>query len=97
MRKNLQRFLPGENTRMAATATFIGLTAGLLNILFRSLVDLVHWVFFEGGSELLGIAQGGWHILLLPLIPLSGAILLIPLSLLFPGEINGYGFTKFLR
>jgi len=24
-------------------------------------------------------------------------ILLIPLSLLFPGEVNGYGFTKFLR
>jgi CIC family chloride channel protein len=24
-------------------------------------------------------------------------VLLIPLSLLFPGEVNGYGFTKFLR
>ena len=49
MRKNLQKFLPGENTRMAATATFIGLAAGLLNIIFRSLVDLVHRVIFEGG------------------------------------------------
>lgn len=24
-------------------------------------------------------------------------VLLISLSLLFPGEVNGYGFTKFLR
>ena len=82
---------------MAATATFIGLAAGLLNIIFRSLVDLVHFVIFEGGGNLLGIDKGGWHILFLPLLPLSGAILLIPLSLLFPGEVNGYGFTKFLR
>ncbi|MDP3480418.1 MAG: chloride channel protein [Desulfoprunum sp.] len=97
MRKNLQKFLPGENTRMMAIATCIGLTAGLLNILFRSIVALVHHFFFEGGSRLLGIDRGGWHLLLLPLIPLTGAILLIPLSLLFPGEVNGYGFTKFLR
>ncbi len=97
MRKNLRKFLPGENTRMVLIATFIGLAAGLLNILFRSFVDLVHLYIFEGGSRLLGIDRGGWHLLLLPLIPLTGAILLIPLSLLFPGEINGYGFTKFLR
>ncbi len=50
-----------------------------------------------GGKELLGIEQGGWHLLLLPLIPMAGMVLLIPISLLFPGEVNGYGFTKFLR
>jgi len=44
-----------------------------------------------------GINQGGWRLLLLPLIPMTGMVLLIPLSLLFPGEVNGYGFTKFLR
>jgi len=82
---------------MVVIATFIGLTAGLLNILFRSFVDLVHHFIFEGGSRLLAIDQGGWHVFFLPLIPLVGTILLIPLSLLFPGEINGYGFTKFLR
>ncbi len=97
MRKKLQKFLPGDNTRMVVIATFIGLTAGLLNILFRSFVDLVHHFIFEGGSRLLAIDQGGWHVFFLPLIPLVGTILLIPLSLLFPGEINGYGFTKFLR
>lgn len=97
MKRDLRKLLPGENTRMVVTATLIGLAAGLLNIVFRSFVHFIHLFFFEGGSKMLGIDQGGWHLLLLPLIPLTGAILLIPLSLLFPGEINGYGFTKFLR
>ena len=97
MKKTLQKFLPGDNTRMVLTATFIGLTVGLLSLLFRGIVDIIHRYIFDGGSRLLGIDQGGWHILFLPLIPLVGTILLIPLSLLFPGEINGYGFTKFLR
>lgn len=97
MKEILRKLIPGENTRMIAIATFIGLTAGVLNILFRSLVHLIHRVIFDGGSSLLGIGEGGWHLLLLPLLPVTGMILLIPLSLLFPGEINGYGFTKFLR
>jgi CIC family chloride channel protein len=97
MRKSLRRFLPGENTRMMLTATCIGLCAGLLVIVFRSLVDGIHCIVFEGGSTLLGIARGGWHLLLLPLLPMAGVILLIPLSLLFPGEVNGYGLPAFLR
>ncbi len=94
---NLQKFMPGENTGMLIIATVIGVMAGLCNIVFRATVDGVHAFFFEGGSHLLGIDQGGWHLLLLPLIPMAGMVLLIPLSLLFPGEINGYAFTKFLR
>ena len=97
MRKTLKKFLPGDNTRVLLIATFIGLAAGVLNIVFRSFTEFIHHFIFDGGMRLLAINQGGWHILLLPLIPISGMILLIPLSLLFPGEINGYGFTKFLR
>ena len=93
----LRKLLPGDNTRMLAIATFIGLMAGALNILFRTVVHLFETFFLEGGRELLQIDQGDWHVLLLPLIPMAGMVLLIPLSLLFPGEVNGYGFTKFLR
>lgn len=93
----LRTFLPGESARMMIIATVIGLMAGACNIIFRTIVHWVHAVFFEGGKHLLGIELGGWHMLLLPLIPISGMILLIPLSLKFPGEVNGYGFTKFLR
>lgn len=97
MKKNFKRILPGENFKMVAIAAFIGLAAGGANILFRTTVDSVHEYIFVRGSVLLGIAQGSWHLLLLPLIPITGMLLLIPFSLLFPGEVNGYGFTKFLK
>lgn len=97
MKIRYKTFIPGENTRIIFIAAAIGLVAGILNICFRTVVELVHEVFFVGGRELLNIDKGGWNLLLLPLIPISGMILLIPLSLLFPGEVNGYGFTKFLR
>ena len=97
MKIRYKTLIPGENTRIIFIAAAIGLVAGILNICFRTVVELVHEIFFVGGRELLNIDRGGWNLLLLPLIPISGMILLIPLSLLFPGEVNGYGFTKFLR
>lgn len=97
MKRKFRKLLPGENTRLLAIATFIGLMAGLLNILFRTVVHFFDAFFLQGGRELLQVDKGDWHMLLLPLIPMVGMILLIPLSLLFPGEVNGYGFTKFLR
>jgi len=94
--KRVRKFLlPGENTRMVFIASFIGVMAGLANIIFRTVLDFVHQTIFVPGYAI--ATQGGWYILLLPLVPISGMLLLIPLALLFPGEIYGYGFTKFLR
>ena len=93
----IRRFFRNEQFRMVLIATFIGLVAGGANIIFRMVVELVRRQIFVRGHELLAIGQGGWHLLLLPLIPMAGMVLLIPLSLLYPGEVNGYGFTKFLR
>ncbi|MEJ2689286.1 MAG: chloride channel protein [Deltaproteobacteria bacterium] len=97
MIERVKILLPGENTSTVLMAAFIGLLAGLVNILFRSVEELVHSQIFERGYELLHIGDGGLHRFLLPLLPICGMLLLIPLSLLFPGQINGYGFTKFLR
>ena len=97
MKTKIGRIMPGESFRVLAIAAGIGLVAGAANILFRATVDLPHTPLFVRGSAFLGLAQGGLHLLLLPLIPICGMVLLIPLSLLFPGEINGYGFPKFLR
>lgn len=93
----LKFFMPGEGTRMILVAACIGLLAGGAIIVFREAVDLVHEVIFVGGSKLLEIEKGGWRILLLPLLPVAGAVLLVPISLLFPGKVNGYAFTRFLR
>ena len=97
MRTKLKLFLPGEQTRVIFIAAFIGVMAGLAIIAFRESVDLVHEVVFVGGYELLRIDEGGWRKLLLPLLPMVGAVALIPLSLAFPGKVNGYGLTAFLR
>ena len=97
MKRRFKKFLPGEKTRMVAIATAIGLMAGLANILFRSVEELIHQGIFQQGYELLRLNRGGFYLLLLPLLPMAGMVLLIPLSILFPGEVNGYGFTKFLR
>ncbi len=92
----VKKILPGESL-MVVIASFIGIGAGLINIIFRTVTDFVHELIFTGGRDLLAIHEGNWQILLLPLIPMAGMILLIPISLLFPGEVNGYGFSKFLR
>ncbi len=97
MLAKLKIFVPGDRTRMIVIAAFIGVMAGFAIIVFREAVDLIHENIFIRGYELLGIDQGGWRRLLLPLLPMSGMVLLIPLSLAFPGKVNGYGFTGFLR
>lgn len=91
----LKKFLPGENSLMVVIASAIGLAAGFASVFFRYVIGLVQGLILEPGLIL--AHQGGWHILLLPLIPMFGMVLLIPLSLFFPGQVNGYGFTKFLR
>lgn len=97
MPARLKIFLPGESTRMLLVAALIGLLAGCAIIVFRESVELVHRFIFEKGANLLRIHEGGWRIFLLPLLPMAGAVLLIPLSLMFPGKVNGYAFKKFLR
>ncbi len=95
MKKRISKYIPGENFLMVIIASVLGIAAGFANIGFRWVTAQVEHFIFEPGMEI--VHQGGWHILLLPLIPIAGMILLIPLSLLFPGEVNGYGFTNFLR
>jgi len=97
MLTKLKFFTPGESTRMIIIAACIGVMAGGAIIVFRESVSLVHEYIFVRGSEFLRIHEGGWRMLLLPLLPITGAVLLIPLSLAFPGKVNGYAFTKFLR
>jgi CIC family chloride channel protein len=91
----LKKFLPGENSLMVIIASAIGLAAGAGNIIFRAATGFIHDLIFVPGFATAHL--GGWHILLLPLVPMTGMVLLIPLSLLFPDQVNGYGFTKFLR
>ncbi len=93
----ITRLRTDEGTFLVVASAVVGLLAGLMNIMFRTAMQFVHNTLFVKGSLLLHISDGGWHRLLLPLIPVTGALLLIPFSLRFPGEVNGYGFSRFLE
>jgi CIC family chloride channel protein len=96
--ERLSKFNIGEHTVVIISmAIVIGILSGFANVLFRAAIHFVHEVVFVGGSELLNIDKGGFYMLLIPLLPVCGALLLIPLSLAFKGEINGYGFPRFLE
>ncbi|RLE16583.1 MAG: Cl- channel voltage-gated family protein [Acidobacteria bacterium] len=93
----LKRFKIGNTTFFLSVAALVGLLSGIGNIVFVEAVEHAHWFFFDVvGNNLLNLQQGGWHRFLIILLPVSGALLLIPLAKLFPGLVNGYGFPKFL-
>ena len=87
----------GEHTILIAMSIVVGILSGFANILFRATMHFVHEVVFIGGSSLLHIDKGGIYRLLLPLIPICGALLLIPLARAFRDDVYGYGFPKFLE
>lgn len=80
--KNIELFL----------AALVGLGAGLASVSFRYILHQFHYFFFEIVYPWLST----FSIYLLPLIPMFGALVLIPFSLRYPGEINGYGMPRFL-
>ncbi|MFH2132336.1 MAG: chloride channel protein, partial [bacterium] len=73
-------------------ACLVGIGAGLASVFFRYLHHQMHYLFFEVIYPWLST----FSIYLLPLIPMMGAVILIPFSLRYPGEINGYGMPRFL-
>lgn len=93
----LSRLQRNETSFIIGTAVVIGCMAGAMNILFRSTMEFVHRVLFLGGSDLLRVNESFWNRLLLPLLPMAGALLLIPFLKRYPGEAGGYGFPAFLE
>jgi len=88
----------GNTSLFILIAAVIGILSGFCNLIFVWVTELSHKFFFEFiGNNLLHIDKGGWHALLIPIILIAGALILIPLSLSFPGLVNGYGFPKFLE
>ncbi len=73
-------------------ACLVGIAAGLASVVFRHLLEGVHYISFEWLYPKLS----EFSVYLLPIIPMIGAMLLIPFSLKYPGEINGYGMPRFL-
>lgn len=95
--KKLSKLRAGEHTIIIVMSIAVGLLSGFANIAFRFTLTSVRKIIFEGGSSFLHIPDGGLNRLLLPLIPVCGAVLLIPVVLIFRDDIHGYGFPNFLE
>jgi CIC family chloride channel protein len=92
-----RRFELDENTTLIVLAVLVGTVGGVANVLFRLAVEAVEYVIRGQAAAQLAIAPAGARFYLLPLLPALGAVLLIPLALLFPGQIYGYGLPSFLE
>ncbi len=86
-----------EYLNLILLAAAVGTLGALGNLCFRGLIELFSWVFRGLEWRALGIGHGGWHLALLPIVLLSGGVLIIGLDYLFPGDVLGYGFPNFLE
>lgn len=94
----LSRFRVRENTFMAVLAVIIGLLSGLCNFAFRKSILFFNWLIVDNGSDLTGFSIASWDISRLAAIafPLAGALLMIPLIILFREDLS-FSFPKFLE
>ncbi|HDS16924.1 MAG TPA: chloride channel protein [Proteobacteria bacterium] len=86
-----------ENYFLIFLAVLVGGLSALGNWGLRSAINFFHEYLFVAGSSWLGVGEGGWKFYLLPLLPMVGGLLLIPLEMVFPGYVCGYGLPKFLK
>ncbi len=94
----LSVFRRGEYGFLLLVAIVIGILGGLGNFLFHEGIKFFHFFVFNTLYQWLGVSQGGWHRILISIIPMVGGLLLIPLALIFgSSEVYGYGFPNFLK
>jgi CIC family chloride channel protein len=78
-------------------AVTVGILGALGNIGFRYLIQISDRIFRTLEWNLLGIGRGGWYLALIPVVLMSGGVVLLALDYFFPGDVLGYGFPNFLE
>lgn len=96
-RLNFKKIFPweislGETNAELLLACLVGIGAGYASVLFRLILHKLHHFSFEVVYPWLA----SFSVYLLPLIPITGALLLIPFASKYPKEVNGYGMPRFL-
>jgi len=77
-------------------AIVVGSVSALGNLGLRALIGLSTGVFRGIEWHALRTAQGGFYLLLIPLVLCSAGVALSALEYFFPGDVLGYGFPNFL-
>jgi len=88
---------PSDETQLILMAVVVGMVSTVGYALLRTSLEQTEAYFFGPLHSLLSIDMGGWHRIAIILLPVLGIVCLIPLMLLFPGEVGGYGLPRFLE
>jgi chloride channel protein, CIC family len=86
-----------EYVQLILLAMIVGAFSALGNLGFRELIDLFSWVYRHLEWNFLGINRGGFLLVLIPLILMSGGAGMLILNVFWPGDVLGYGFPSFLE
>jgi CIC family chloride channel protein len=89
----LDRLQPPETVTLLSTALLVGLGAGLGAVVFRWLIDRVHWVLFEGLADILPFLGDS----VLILAPALGGLIVGPLIYYFAREAKGHGVPEVME
>ena len=97
MLERLRAVRPSDETQLILMAVVVGLLSALGFAMLRTSVETVEAYFFGPLYSFLRLDEGGLRLLTLPLLPILGVALLIPLAMIFPGDVGGYGLPRFLE
>jgi CIC family chloride channel protein len=86
-----------EYLQLIVLASATGMFAAIAHYLFNRLISGFSWLFLAVEWDALGIDRGWPWTLLTPIILLSGAVGMLLLNRIFPGDVFGYGFPDFLE
>jgi CIC family chloride channel protein len=86
-----------EYVQLILLSVIVGVVGALGNFGFRALIEFFTWLFREVQWTALGIERGGYYRVLIPLVLMSGGVLIMLLDRVFPEDVLGYGFPQFLE
>lgn len=93
----LRRLTINDNSFLIFTAAIIGVLSALGNAALRISINAMDKLFFEDIFHWLGLSYDFPGRLLLFLMPVMGALLILPLLWKYPQECSGYGLPSLLE
>lgn len=82
---------------LVALSIVIGALGAVANVVFSDAIELASYLFWQLEGSWLGIDRGWPWNLWTPAILVSGGVFILALERVFPGEVLGYGFPRFLE
>jgi len=86
-----------EYVQLILLSVIVGVLSACGNFGFRALIEFFTWLFQRVEWTALAIERGGYYRVLIPLVLMSGGVLIMLVDRVFPEDVLGYGFPQFLE